>query len=437
MEDSVYPYGKELQQRILALFIQDPEVSRKYFGTIIEPKFFEWDIHRAIAENAMYITQEMNSGLSAAVLIDEVVTKTKNKDQVWITEASKEIHTIFDVKLPDRRILEDKVLNFAKYAAMRDAILSSAPLISTPEKYTLVLEKIKNALKVGQALQQLGHDLFNDYEARAQYRYDRMHLKNVVPTGFPSLDTLMLGGLSAGELGIILAPSNRGKSIVLVNIGAAALLARKNVMHIILEHGEMPTGTRYDMRIAGLTKGDLFNEYVDEAVEAKLKKHLTLNAQLGGSVKIYYFGRNTMTPQMLRNHMDFVESIDNFKPDLLIVDYGDLLKPPKSYDSKRFELSDIYAELVNIAKERNIPTWSASQTNRDAFNKEEIRMEDMGEDIGKVQIADVIIGVCQTEEEERNSKMRLCIAKMRDFEGKGKIIHCNSKKEKMRVSEIV
>ena len=62
--------------------------------------------------------------------------------------------------------------------------------------------------------------------------------------------------------------------------------------------------------------------------------------------------------------------------DMIIVDYGDLLKPltaPRGSE-KRHDLESIYEELRATAQIYECPLWTASQTNRSGLNAELITM---------------------------------------------------------------
>jgi hypothetical protein len=65
--------------------------------------------------------------------------------------------------------------------------------------------------------------------------------------------------------------------------------------------------------------------------------------------------------------------------------------------------------------------WSASQAGRSSLSKEIITMADIAEDIGKANIADVIIALCQTREEETADQCRLFLAKVRDGDSKAMV----------------
>ena len=94
----------------------------------------------------------------------------------------------------------------------------------------------------------------------------------------------------------------------------------------------------------------------------------------------------------LKNHLEKIRQTQ-MEIDLIIVDYGDLLKGSavrKNYE-KRHELESIYEELRGIGQEFACPIVTASQTNRKGLNEDVITMESISEAFNKCFVADLIL----------------------------------------------
>ena len=96
------------------------------------------------------------------------------------------------------------------------------------------------------------------------------------------------------------------------------------------------------------------------------------------------------------------------------MDYGDLLRPRRSYKERRTELETIYEEMRGVAQEFSCPVWTASQTNRSGLNAEVITMESISEAFNKCFVADFIFTVSRTIAHKNTNSGRFFIAKNRN-----------------------
>jgi len=148
--------------------------------------------------------------------------------------------------------------------------------------------------------------------------------------------------------------------------------------------------------------------------EEKCKRIHKLNSdnKFDNSIYIVEYPTKTCPIAKIQTHLDMLADQD-FVPDLVIVDYLDLIMWDRSMD-KRDGLGANTEGLRMIAAERKIPVWSATQTNRTAVDKIIYGMENVSESFEKVMITDVIITICQTEDEHKNNTWRLFVAKNRN-----------------------
>jgi len=230
-----------------------------------------------------------------------------------------------------------------------------------------------------------------------------------VRTGWVHIDNHLNGGLGIGELGVIMAPSNRGKSVAMVNIayGAAGLLSGKNVVLFTHEMHPKIYAKRFGARMTFKFPNRFENlgEYETEFLERARRL-------MPGSVRIIG-GAKKMTTMQIED--DLKRLIDEgFKPDLLIDDYADLIIAPRTFKDRRFEYTATYEWLRALGEEYGFPCWTASQVGRNAYAKEIITEADIAEDIGKVNTADVVLAFCQTKEEQSKQRARFYLAKARD-----------------------
>jgi replicative DNA helicase len=297
--------------------------------------------------------------------------------------------------------VKDKSLEFCKRQAFKDALEKSVELIQT-EKYESVISIMKEAISVGMP-NTTGHDFFDDIEAR----FVQIN-RQVCPTGLERLDAadILRGGLGRGELGVITANTGVGKSHFLVAMGCAAMRAGKNVVHYTFELSEHETGKRYDSNLCGIPSNDLI-ERKKEVIEAYKNKGADL-----GKLIIKEYPTGSASVHTLRNHIEKL-TLKGFKPSLVVVDYADVMKSSREYDSLRHELKLIYTELRNLSVELNVPVWTASQANKDSSKSDIVGLENMGESYGKAQVADVVLSISRKPMEKSDGTGRIFVAKNR------------------------
>jgi replicative DNA helicase len=238
-----------------------------------------------------------------------------------------------------------------------------------------------------------------------------------------------------------MAPTNRGKSWWLMHLGKWALLQRQSVLHITLEMSEPKTAARYLQSFFSITKrqaptrlpkfirnseGGVIDvnyeeltrpSFADVDIRAKLSSKIRREFRRRPKLKIKGFPSGKLTLAMLEAYLDNLARFENFTPDVLIVDYADLMSI-KDVKNLRQELGAISVGLRGIGVERNMAVITASQTNREGINARVVDETNMSEDISKAFTADVLLTYNQTAAEYAMGLARIYVAKNRDDETK-------------------
>jgi replicative DNA helicase len=98
---------------------------------------------------------------------------------------------------------------------------------------------------------------------------------------------------------------------------------------------------------------------------------------------------------------------------VLIIDYADIMRSSRQYDSLRHELKLIYEELRSFLQEKHIPGWTASQSNREGSGQDVVDLNNMSEAYGKAFVADAVLTLSRRTHEKATGEGRLCVAKNR------------------------
>lgn len=249
-------------------------------------------------------------------------------------------------------------------------------------------------------------------EARFDRRTDPKAVVKRVALQMGNTDTHMRGGLKPKTLTVFVAVTGGGKTTALVHFGRVAVLQGQKVLHITLELETTDIVDKYDSSFTGIKYDDL------EKDAGKVRgDFLSKFSKYGDALRIIERPEYSLTPQDLESFLLILQREGKFFPDVLLVDYADLMTGGKQFtrggQDRRFELNFIYTWLHRIAKTFNLIVVTATQANRGAMGKNIIMLEDIAEDISKSWIADHILAVCQTVKERLDGKCRLFLAKNR------------------------
>ena len=254
-----------------------------------------------------------------------------------------------------------------------------------------------SALKAGQD-KNIGHEYEKDMETR--YRHEE---RGAVPTPWDHINEYLMGGLGGGDLGIIFGNPGGGKSWMLVNMGAQAIMQGKNVCHYTLELSEDYMGKRYDALLINKDVQTIHKHR--EEVEKKV-------AELKGKLIIKEFAMGKASISSIETHVQKCTDL-GYKPDLIIIDYVDLLKSKRKSVDRKDEIDDIYISTKGLARELKIPIWTVSQVNRAGAKDDVIEGDKAAGSYNKMMIADFAISLSRKRLDKVNGTGRIHIMKNR------------------------
>ncbi|KAH0548131.1 hypothetical protein GP486_008138 [Trichoglossum hirsutum] len=156
----------------------------------------------------------------------------------------------------------------------------------------------------------------------------------------------------------------------------------------------------------------------DPNIRKKLEKKIDSVAgnRLLDNIIVKQFATGHLTLPMLRAYLDSLESNERFIPDLLIIDYPDLMKIDK--DNFRLGIDEIYKEIRGEAVNRNLALAVVSQGNRSSENAKKVTGGHVAEAWSKIAHADCVITYNQTEAEAKLGLARLYVTGGRNDEDK-------------------
>ena len=206
-----------------------------------------------------------------------------------------------------------------------------------------------------------------------------------------------------GDFGLIFGNPGGGKSWSLVALGGYAVRLGFNVIHYTLELGEAYVGRRYDA---------FFSKIPVDRITQSRDKIEEIIPQLPGELIIKEFPTGKATINTVESHIKKVTDL-GIKPDLIIIDYVDLLSTRKRTVDRKGEIDDIYTSTKGLARELNIPIWSVSQVNRAGAKDDIVEGDKAAGSYDKIMITDVCISLSRKRKDKVNGTGRFHIMKNR------------------------
>ena len=389
-------YGKEFQEGLCQLILEDRPFADRIME-VLDLNFLEISYLQIFLKKIVEYRDKYGVHPTYNTMLTIFRTELEEEAEVIQRQVRAFFARIHKSEVDGSDYIKEVSLDFCRKQKLKEAMLESVKLLKS-SSYDEISQVINGALKLG-ADNNYGYDYLADFEERFT-----IQARNPITTGWTEIDQICKDGLGQGELGVVIAPTGTGKSMVLVHLGAEALKAGKTVVQYTLELKDTTIANRYDSCITGIPLGELFN-FKEEILETV--------KEVEGHLIIKEYPTKSASVKTIKNHLEGLRKRD-IKIDMIIVDYADLLRPISSQREKRMELESIYEGLRAIAQEFDCGVWTASQTNRGGLNAEVITMESISEAFSKCFVADFIFSVSRTVQDKTTNSGRVFIAKNRN-----------------------
>ena len=385
-------YGIHFQTKVISSLLTHKEFLVNIHD-IISEEYFDNSAHKWVITEILKYYDKYHTTPSMEVLKIELKRIDNEVLQLSIKEQLKEAYRASD---EDLAYVEEEFSNFCKNQQLKKALLTSVDLLNAGD-YDSIRHLVDNALKAG-GDKNLGLEYSKDIESR--YREEH---RIAVPTPWPIFNDLMQGGLGEGDFGLIFGNPGGGKSWTLIALGAYAVQQGFNVIHYTLELGEDYVGRRYDACFTNIPVNTILQH--KEAVEKEI-------IELPGNLVIKEYSPGKASISTLESHIQKCIDLD-FKPDLIIIDYVDLLRSKRSKGDRKEEIDDIYVSTKGLAREIKVPIWSVSQVNRAGAKDDIIEGDKAAGSYDKIMITDVAISLSRKKEDKVAGTGRFHIMKNR------------------------
>jgi replicative DNA helicase len=340
---TIEQYGHPFQIKVISSLLTSKEFLQNIID-VLSDEDFPNSAHKWIIKEIIKYYDKYHTNVSMDVLKVEL---QKVENEVLQLSIKEQLKLAYEASDEDLKYVQEEFSNFCKNQQLKKALLKSVDLLKIGD-YESIKFIVESAMKSGQD-KNIGHEYLKDVESR--YREDH---RTVIPTPWAKFNDLTQGGIGNGDLGLIFGSPGGGKSWCLVSLGAYAVSLGFNVLHYTLELGEDYVAKRYDAFFTRIPVNTIsqHREQVEETINRLPGKLIVKEYPIGGA-----------TTSTLESHIQKSENL-GVKPDLIIIDYIDLLSTKKRSSDRKGELDHIYRSIKGLARQLNLPIWSVSQVNR-------------------------------------------------------------------------
>jgi replicative DNA helicase len=391
--NSIESYGIGFQVKVISGLLTDKPFLQN-INDVLTEEYFSNTAHKWIINEVLKYYKKYHCPPTMDVLKVEMKKVENEVLQLSIKEQLKEAYRSSDES--DLTYVKQEFANFCKNQQLKKALLNSVDLLKAGD-YDSIRLLIDGALRSGQD-KNIGHEYNKDTESR--YREEE---RNPIPTPWTMFNELLQGGLGQGDFGLIFGGPGGGKSWSLIALGAHAIQMGYNVIHYTLELGEGYVGRRYD---------SFFTQIPVNKITQNKDKVESATSDLLGKLIIKEYPMGKASISTVESHIKKCIDLD-FHPDLIIIDYVDLLSSKRRNGERKEEIDDIYTSTKGLARELKLPIWSVSQVNRSGAKDNIIEGDKAAGSYDKMMIADFAMSLSRQKKDKINGTGRIHIMKNR------------------------
>lgn len=409
---------KVLQKDILALMLKNPRTVHK-LKRLVRPHYFTIRAYKFLCKRIYKSYEKYDGELPSKKAIFLDINKlVKDDDQK--KEYKKKLKLLFSRKVESPKHLMDEVYQWAEKQEF-GRLLENSALKATEGKLSEAKELVKSSFlfDVNQ-LDFTVHSVLEEWKQRQRERKLTGLNRNYkqIRTELGPMDEYLMLRTNQSVMALIMGTSGVGKSITSINAGVWGLNAGCNVAHFVFENTARQTLGRYDSRLVKYPYQYLSN-YIwskkDLAIANSVMRGLRRRRKK--ALKVIHSPIDTVSVVDIEGLLKEIEIAEGWIPDLIIYDSGDHMAPSRRQESYRLSVSKTYKDIKRQSEIRDIPILSTTHAKASARGTR-LRQESFSESYDKARLADVVLTISQTAEQEDDRQAEIWLDKWRDGEGR-------------------
>lgn len=430
-------FSRFLQENLLTLLVFDKERCKLIRGTV-EPQLFGGFYKDMVVRIYDYIDKfKVPPGEHIADLLEDKLESKNKRDRSTYKDILGSLYDLKDGINAEYVITQLEA--FVKRQSLRSVAVDLAKALQKDTE-----ESLEQAELLIRSANQTSIKVFDAGLRLSDIpRVLRFLDGNVAafPTGIPEFDRRGFGP-TRKEMFLYVADTKTGKTWSMIHLAKVALMNNLKTLHISLEMSEEKIAQRYVQTLFAISKRketfvvrkfnkdkrgnvDIEEREVtpklaldDTKIRSKLKRKMKRwQNRVLDNIIVKQFPTGKLTVGQLEAYMDNLEQTEGFIPDLLIVDYPDLMNLQAGNAGQfRHALGDVYKNLRGVAVARNMALAVPTQSNRAGSKSKTVGRTNVSEAYSKIADADVVVTYSQTEMEKSLGLARLSVVAGRNDE---------------------
>jgi len=140
----------------------------------------------------------------------------------------------------------------------------------------------------------------------------------------------------------------------------------------------------------------------------------SVKESFGDNLRLKCHPRFSANLEDIERDLDMLEYTENFIPDVIIIDYADILKPESRLGDKLDMVDETWMTLAQIGDKRKALLLTATQTNKEAWDARNTKAKNVSQYFMKFAHVEMAFMLSQTPVEKKNNIIRCSVAVSRN-----------------------
>lgn len=325
---------------------------------------------------------------------NEILITANNDTNLNEKTFSDTIELIEEIKTTDDQYnidwLQNETKKWIRNKAFELVIVESADKLQNDKSIDDMMDKVKDVFSIN-FNESIGLNFKKGAEKQLQfYRQKRRKFESNIN----GLNLICDGGVEPKTLNILMAPTNTGKTSAMVHLASGYLRAGYKILYITCEMSEENIRQRMEANFLDIPINDI--PLLPDALY--LKRMQEIDDKFLGNIYIKEYPTASANCNHFRALLDNLATKEEFVPDIVIIDYLNILLSTRVTQGNSYGIVKAIAEEVRgLAGEYDVAVWTATQSNREGDGASDLNLSNSSDSYGVPMTCDLEIGLIQPQ----------------------------------------